>query len=62
MSNIYEQNLERNAANYTPLTPLSYIERAAYVYPQRTAIIHGAFRATWADAYARSRRLASASR
>ena len=60
MSNIYDQDLERNAANYAPLTPLSYLERAAYVYPQRTAIIHGAFRATWADSYARCRRLASA--
>ena len=60
MSNIYEQHLERTKANYAPLTPLSYIERAAYVYPYRTAIIHGDFRATWAEAYARSRRLASA--
>ena len=60
MSHIYEQDLEKNAANYAPLTPLSYIERAAYVYPQRTAIIHGVFRATWAEAYARCRRLASA--
>ena len=60
MPHIYEQDLEKNSANYAPLTPLSYIERAAYVYPQRTAIIYGAFRATWAEAYARCRRLASA--
>ena len=60
MSNIYEQHLDRTRANYAPLTPLSYIERAAYVYPYRTAIIHGDFRATWAEAYARCRRLASA--
>ncbi len=60
MSNIYEQGLSRNPANYAPLTPLSYIERTAYVYPYRTAIVHGEFRATWAEAYARCRRLASA--
>ena len=59
-ANIYEQHLDRNRANYAPLTPLSYIERAAYVYPYRTAIIHGDFRATWAEAYARCRRLGSA--
>ena len=60
MPNIYEQDLARNPANHAPLTPLSYIERAAYVYPERIAIVHGAFRATWGEAYARSRRLASA--
>ncbi|MBP8297243.1 MAG: AMP-binding protein, partial [Burkholderiales bacterium] len=60
MPNIFEQDLERNPANHAPLTPLSYIERAAYVYPGATAIIHGEFRATWAEAYARCRRLASA--
>ncbi|MEP7084987.1 MAG: AMP-binding protein, partial [Betaproteobacteria bacterium] len=59
-ANIFEQDLQRTAANYAPLTPLSYIERAAYVYPERIAIIHGAFRATWGEAYARCRRLASA--
>ncbi len=60
MPNIFEQDLQRTPANYSPLTPLSYIERAAYVYPERTAIIHGGFRATWSEAYARCRRLASA--
>ncbi|MEO7761332.1 MAG: acyl-CoA synthetase [Casimicrobiaceae bacterium] len=60
MPNIYEQDLERNAANYSPLTPLSFIERAANVYPEHLAIVHGSFRATWREAYARSRRLASA--
>jgi fatty-acyl-CoA synthase len=60
MPNIFEQDLERNPANYSPLTPLSFLERAAYVYPQRLAIIHGGFRANWAEAYARCRRLASA--
>jgi fatty-acyl-CoA synthase len=60
MSNIFEQDLGPNPANFSPLTPLSYIERAAYVYPRRPAIVHGKFRATWAEAYARCRRLASA--
>ena len=59
MSNIFEQDLGANPANYAPLTPLSYLERAAYVYPRRPAIIHASFRATWAEAYARCRRLAS---
>ncbi|MFS8085548.1 MAG: AMP-binding protein, partial [Acidobacteriota bacterium] len=60
MSNIFEHDLERNPANYAPLTPLSYLERAAYVYPHRTAVVHGQFRATWSEVYARCRRLASA--
>ena len=56
----YAQGLEKNAANYVPLTPLTFIERSAYIYPQRTAVIHGKRRYTWLEAYNRSRRLASA--
>ncbi|MEJ1967359.1 MAG: acyl-CoA synthetase [Rhizomicrobium sp.] len=56
----YDADLERNAANYQPLTPLSFLERAASVFPDHTAIIHGSQRFTYADYYARSRRLASA--
>ncbi len=56
----YELGLDKNPANYAPLTPLGFIERAAYVYPNRTAVIHGARRSTWAETYARCRRLASA--
>ena len=56
----YELDLGKNPANYAPLTPLGFIERAAYVYPNRTAVIHGARRGTWAETYARCRRLASA--
>src|SRR5688572_7907390 len=56
----YEQNLERNSANYAPLTPLSFIERAASVYPGRLAVVYGEQRYTWKETYARSRRLASA--
>jgi fatty-acyl-CoA synthase len=56
----YEQDLDQNAANYAPLTPLSFIERAAYVYPKHTSVIHGAKRFTWQETYARCRRLGSA--
>ena len=55
-----EAGLERNDANYVPLTPLSFLRRAAAVFPARTAWIHGARRASYADFYERSRRLASA--
>ena len=58
--NPYEQNLERNAANYAPLTPLSFIARTAHIWPHRVAVIHGERRYTWAQTYERSRRLASA--
>jgi fatty-acyl-CoA synthase len=59
-SSPYEQDLVRNPANYAPLTPLQFIERAASVYPERIAVIHGARRFTWQQTYARCRRLASA--
>jgi fatty-acyl-CoA synthase len=59
-SNPYEQQLDKNAANYAPLTPLSFLERAAHVYPDRVSVIHGAQRSTWRQTYERSRRLASA--
>ena len=54
----YERDLEKNPANYAPLTPLSFVERAAYVYPDRVSVIHGAQRYTWQQTYARCRRLA----
>jgi fatty-acyl-CoA synthase len=60
MSNKYETGLERNSANYTPLSPLSFIERAASVYPERIAIVHGTLRQTWSETYRRCRQLASA--
>ncbi|HYS44788.1 MAG TPA: acyl-CoA synthetase [Rhizomicrobium sp.] len=56
----YETGLDRAAANYQPLTPLSFLERAARVFPAHTAIIHGRQRIDYATFYARSRRLASA--
>jgi fatty-acyl-CoA synthase len=60
MSNPYATGLDKNPANYVPLTPLSFIERSAYIYPDRVASIHGQRRYTWRQAYERSRRLASA--
>ena len=60
MGNPYETGLDRNPANYETLTPLLFIEWSAYVYPARPAVIHGARRFTWAETYARARRLASA--
>jgi len=56
----YAHDLDKNPANYQPLTPLAFLERAGTVFPDHTAIIHGNARTTYADFYARSRRLASA--
>jgi Acyl-CoA synthetases (AMP-forming)/AMP-acid ligases II len=58
--NPYDQHLDRNPANYQPLTPLTLLERAAMVHPDHTAIIHGRQRFTYRQFYERSRRLASA--
>ena len=58
--NPYAHNLDKRDANYQPLTPLSFLERAAAVYPEHAAVIHGAQRFTYAELYARARRLASA--
>ena len=56
----YDTDLDRNPANFQPLTPLGFLERAASVFPQHTAIIHGPLRRTYAEFYARARLLASA--
>jgi len=56
----YDTDLDRNPANFQPLTPLTFLERAAAVYPDHTAVIHGKLRRNYADLYARTRRLASA--
>jgi fatty-acyl-CoA synthase len=58
--NPYDVGLDKNAANYTPLSPLSLLARTAYTYPRRVAVIHGDRQLTWAGVYARCRRLASA--
>ena len=60
MSNPYNTDLDRNPANYQPLTPLTFLERAASVFPNHTAIIHGSIRRNYDEFYRRSRQLASA--
>lgn len=59
-TNPYETDLDRNPANYQPLTPLAHLERAAIVHPDHTAIIHGALRLSYRDFLKRSKQLANA--
>jgi len=59
MPNAYEE-LDQVKANFVPLSPLSFIERTAKVYPDRLSVIHGTRRYTWSQTYARTRQLASA--
>jgi fatty-acyl-CoA synthase len=59
-NSIYDIDLDRNPANFQPLTPLSFLARAAAVFPRHTAIVHGARSWTYREFYARARRLASA--
>jgi fatty-acyl-CoA synthase len=59
-ANPYNTDLDRNPANHQPLTPLTFLERAASVFPDHTAIVHGVLRRNYAEFYARSRQLASA--
>ena len=59
-TSIFNDGLGKNPANFQPLTPLTFLERAAGVYPDRTAIIHGGLRRSYRDFAARTRRLASA--
>ena len=58
--NPYSQNLDKCAANHQPLTPLTFLQRAAAVYPEQVAVVHGSLRHTYAEFYTRCRRLASA--
>jgi fatty-acyl-CoA synthase len=60
MATPYETGLDRNPANFQPLTPLSLLERAASVFPDQIAILHGPLRRTYREFYARARQLASA--
>jgi fatty-acyl-CoA synthase len=60
MTSPYDQDLDKNPANHQPLTPLTYLERAAKVFPDHVAIVHGASRITYARFWRRSLRLASA--
>jgi fatty-acyl-CoA synthase len=59
MGSIFDQDLPRNPANFAPLSPLSFLERSAEVYPDRLAVVHGSLRRTWSELYARCRQLAS---
>jgi len=59
VTNIYNTDLDQNPANYQPLTPLTFLERAASTFPDHTAIIHGALRRSYSEFYARARKLAS---
>jgi 3-(methylthio)propionyl---CoA ligase len=60
LSNPYDVGLDRNPANFVPLSPLSFIERTASVYPERVALIYGTVSQTWSRTYQRCRRLGSA--
>lgn len=57
---IYDRDLDKGVANYVPLSPVSFLKRAAGVFPHRTAVIHGDLRFTYAQFYERVRRFASA--
>ncbi len=59
-SSPYDQDLDKTPANYMALSPISFLKRAASVYPDHTSIIHGDQQFTWLETYTRARRLASA--
>jgi fatty-acyl-CoA synthase len=59
MTNPYEEGLDKNAANYVPLTPIAFLRRSASVYPNRLAVVHGGRRYSWREALERCRRLAA---
>ena len=59
---IYDQHLDRNAANFVALSPVSFVERSAEVFGDLPAVVHGARRYTWAQTRERSARLAAALR
>jgi fatty-acyl-CoA synthase len=58
MTNPYEQDLDRQPANFQPLTPITLLERAARTYPDHPAIVHGARRTSYRDFWRRSLQLA----
>ena len=60
--NIYEQNLPKTAANYAALTPVDFLLRAAEVFPERLAVVHGKQRRSWLQTYQRTQQLAHALR
>lgn len=58
--NIYNQNLDQNNANYTALSPISFLERAAFIYPNKLATMNGDIRRNWAEVFQRCRQIACA--
>lgn len=62
MENMFELGLDKAEANYTPLTPITFIQRTALAHPSRTAVIHGDIRRSWAETYQRCLKMASALR
>ncbi|AOI75795.1 acyl-CoA synthetase [Burkholderia sp. NRF60-BP8] len=60
MTQMFEAGLGRRDANYVPLTPIDFLVRAAEVYGERTAIVHGDVRRTWGETHTRAKQLASA--
>ncbi len=56
----YDLHLDRNPANFEPLSPLQFLERAAWTFPNKTAVIHGALERTWGETRARCHKLADA--
>lgn len=59
MGSMYDQGLDKNSANYVPLSPLSFLRRSAMVYPKRLSIIQDSKQYTWAETYERVKRFAS---
>lgn len=59
-TSIYEQDLNPNSANYAPLSPLSFLYRAAKLYPDHPAVVHGKLLYSWQDVYRRCVRVADA--
>ena len=59
MPSIFDRDLPRTEANFAPISPLSFIERTAEVYPERLAVVHGDLRHSWREVYIRCRQLAS---
>ena len=57
MTNPYDVDLDRNPANFQPLTPLTLLERAASVFPDHPAVLHGLLRRSYRELYARTRQL-----
>jgi fatty-acyl-CoA synthase len=62
MTNIFDQDLDPNPANFTALSPVSFVERSAEIFGDLNAVVHGSRRYTWAQTRDRSARLAAALR